>query len=186
MAQSLHGWGPDIDEPPGAAEHSHSHRDSNHDVADLLLHRIRRHVGRDAFVMPAAGALVQDDGGRVLFMRRTDNREWAFPGGAMELGERIDQTVVNEVYEETGLRVEPVRLIGVYSDQLYWVTYPNGDQLRIVSALFQCQIVGGEVRPDGLESSDVRFFLPHELPPISARNLCRLRDGLANRDEIVL
>ncbi len=55
----------------------------------------------------------------------------------MELGERIDQTVVNEVYEETGLRVEPVRLIGVYSDRLYWTTYPNGDELKIVSALFK-------------------------------------------------
>lgn len=150
-----------------------------------FVQRIRRHVGRAAFVMPGAAAFVQDGAGRVLFIRRTDKGEWAFPAGAMELGERIDQTVVNEVYEETGLRVEPIRLIGVYSDQMYWLTYPNGDELKVVSALFKCQIVGGEMRPDGVESSDVRVFLPDELPPISARILCPLRDGLANRDEIV-
>ncbi len=149
-----------------------------------FFQRIRRHVGRAAYVSPGAAALIQDDAGRVLLIRRTDNGEWALPAGGMELGERIDQTVVNEVHEETGLRVEPVRLIGVYSDQLYWATYPNGDELKIVSALFKCQIVGGEMRPDGLESSDVRLFEPDELPPVSARYLYRLHDGLANRDEI--
>ncbi len=74
---------------------------------------------------PGAAALIQDDAGRVLLIRGTDNGEWALPAGGMELGERIDQTVVNEVYEETGLRVEPARLIGVYSARLYWATYPN-------------------------------------------------------------
>jgi 8-oxo-dGTP pyrophosphatase MutT (NUDIX family) len=39
---------------------------------------------------------------------------WGFPGGAQNLGESAPQAMMREVYEETGLRVEPSRLIGVY------------------------------------------------------------------------
>jgi 8-oxo-dGTP pyrophosphatase MutT (NUDIX family) len=146
---------------------------------------MRRYIGSAPFVMPAAAALVRDEDGRVLLQRRGDTADWGLPGGAVELGERVDQTVVNEVREETGLEVEPLRIIGVYSDDDFWLTYPNGDQVKIVSTLFECQIVGGQLQADGVESLDVRFFAPDALPPLPKRHARRVRDGLAGNEEII-
>ena len=53
---------------------------------------------------------------RVLLQRRDDTGHWGLPGGAVEPGESVRQALIREVREETGLEVEPLRLIGVYSD----------------------------------------------------------------------
>ena len=148
-----------------------------------FFRQVRRHIGPAAFVMPAAAAFIQDKAGRVLLQRRGDTGEWGLPGGGMELGERIDQTVIDEVREETGLRVEPVRLIGVYSDDAFWFTYPHGDQVKVVSLLFECRVVGGQLQADGIESLEVAFFPVDALPPMIERHARRVRDGQAGLEE---
>ena len=136
---------------------------------------LRRFIGEAPFVMPAAAALVRDGDGQVLLIRRGDTGDWSIPGGGMELGERIDRTVVDEVREETGLKVWPGRLIGLYSSGRYWIAYPNGDQVKVASALFQCEIIGGELRPDGVEALEARFFPVDQLPPLAERYLYRVQ-----------
>jgi ADP-ribose pyrophosphatase YjhB (NUDIX family) len=103
----------------------------------------------------------------------------------MELGERVDQTVVNEVREETGLEVKAVRLIGAYSDDVFWFIYPHGDQVKVVSMFFECRVVGGNLRADGVESVELRFFPTNALPPMIERHARRVRDGLAAQEEAV-
>jgi 8-oxo-dGTP pyrophosphatase MutT (NUDIX family) len=147
--------------------------------------QLRRRIGSAPFIMPAATALVRDEAGRVLLQRRGDTADWGLPGGAVELGERVDQTVIHEVREETGLEVEPVRVIGVYSDDDFWLTYPNGDQVKIVSVLFECRVVGGQLQANGVESLDVCFFAPDALPPLPKRHARRVRDGLAGNEEAI-
>ena len=144
-----------------------------------FFRQVRRHIGPAPFVMPAAAAFVQDEAGHVLLQQRGDTGEWGVPGGGMELGERADQTAIHEVREETGLIVEPLRLIDVYSDDGFWYTYPHGDQVKVVSMFFQCRIAGGQLQADGDESLQVRFFAPDALPPLSERHARRIRDGLA-------
>jgi ADP-ribose pyrophosphatase YjhB (NUDIX family) len=102
----------------------------------------------------------------------------------MEPGERLDQCLVREVQEETGLDVEPVRLIGVYSDPaVNHITYPNGDQIHIVNATFECRVVSGQPRPDGDESLEVAYFAPNALPEtlVPAHHI-RIQDALARRE----
>jgi 8-oxo-dGTP pyrophosphatase MutT (NUDIX family) len=147
--------------------------------------QLRRRIGSQPFIMPAAAAFVRDEAGRVLLQRRGDTGDWGLPGGAVELSERVDQTVVNEVHEETGLEVEALRVIGAYSDAGFWFTYPNGDQVKIVSLLFECRIVGGQLQADGVESLEVRFFAPDALPPLPERHARRVRDGLAGSGEVI-
>ena len=147
--------------------------------------QLRRYIGAAPFVMPAAAAFVRDDAGCVLLQHRGDTGDWGLPGGGVELGERIDQTVVNEVREETGLEVEPLRMVGVYSDHAFWFTYPNGDQVKIASVLFECRVVGGQLQADGVESLDVRFFSADALPPLLERHARRVRDGLAGGEEVI-
>jgi NUDIX domain len=67
-------------------------------------------------LVPAASAVVVDQAGRILLHRRNDNSLWSIPGGAMEVGERIADTAVREVKEETGLDVQPEALVGIYTD----------------------------------------------------------------------
>jgi ADP-ribose pyrophosphatase YjhB (NUDIX family) len=160
-------------------------RPGNSRSGEPFFQQVRRHIGSQALVIPAAAAFIRDGVGRVLLQRRGDTGDWGLPGGAMELGERIDQTVLHEVREETGLEVEPVRLIGVYSDAAFWFTYPHGDQVKVVSMLFDCRVVGGRLQADGVESLEVRFFPTSALPPMSERHARRVRDALAGREETV-
>jgi 8-oxo-dGTP diphosphatase len=145
---------------------------------------LREHVGHITLLTPCVAAVVRDEAGRVVLIRRGDGAGWSLPGGMMELGERLDQCLVREVQEETGLDVEPVRLIGVYSDPFVnHITYPNGDQIHIVSATFECRVVGGQLRPDGDESLEVAYFAPNALPEtlVPAHHI-RIQDASAQRE----
>jgi ADP-ribose pyrophosphatase YjhB (NUDIX family) len=64
----------------------------------------------------AAGAVIDNDG-RMLLMRRSDNRLWTIPGGILEVGETPAAGAVREVFEETGVRCEPIALVGVYDNR---------------------------------------------------------------------
>ncbi len=147
-----------------------------------LIRWLRAHVGREPLLMPCAAAVVRDPAGRILLHRRGDTGLWGLPAGGMELGERVDRTVIREVREETGLDVRPVRLSGFYTGREQWSVYPNGDQVWLAVATFLCAIEGGELRPDGIESLEVRFFDPAELPldhlPWGPRNRRRIEDAL--------
>lgn len=154
-------------------------------ASDAYFKFIRRYIGQAEYIMPAGVGFVQNEAGQVLLQRRGDNGRWGLPGGALEVGERIDQTVVNEVFEETGLHVEPTRLVGVYSDERFRMTYPHGDKVKIVSTMLACRVLDGELRADGKESLEVRFFSPDALPPLPEFHAIRVQDGLARRPEAV-
>ncbi|MDU0290301.1 NUDIX hydrolase, partial [Saccharothrix longispora] len=74
-------------------------------------------------IVVAVTAFVQDDQGRLLMIRRTDNDLYSIPGGAQDVGETIGRTVIREVKEETGIDVDPTDIIGVYSDPAHVISY---------------------------------------------------------------
>src|SRR5262245_3038067 len=78
-------------------------------------------------IVPAVSAVVADEAGELVLQRRADNGLWALPGGVVEVGESVAQAVVREVKEETGLDVEPVGLVGVYSDPRHVIAYADGE-----------------------------------------------------------
>lgn len=145
---------------------------------------LRERIGRVTLLTPAAAAIIRDERGQVLLIRRGDGRGWSLPGGIMEPGERIVDCVVRETREETGLEVEPVRLVGLYSDPAFMhVTFPNGDQAHLVSATFECRIVGGRLRADGEESLEVAYFPPDALPEnLVCDHGMRIQDALSGRE----
>jgi ADP-ribose pyrophosphatase YjhB (NUDIX family) len=138
-------------------------------------------------LVPAASAVVVDDAGRILLHRRTDNALWSIPGGAMEVGESIAETVVREVKEETGLDVEPERVVGIYSNPRHVVEYADGEVRQQFSVCFACRLVGGQVAT-GDESSEVGFFTPAEVEAMPVHDSIRLRIGhyLERRPEPVI
>lgn len=64
-------------------------------------------------VVPSVTVVLRDDRGRVLLIHKADNDLWALPGGGHDVGERITDTAVREVREETALDIEVVRLDGM-------------------------------------------------------------------------
>lgn len=126
------------------------------------LHRLRERVGSARLLLPSVSAHVFDAEGRLLLVRQRDGGLWSTPGGMIEPDERPADAVVREVWEETGLRVEPVRVAGVYGGPEFIVTYPNGDETQYVIIAFECAVTGGEPRPDGDETMEVRFWSQRE------------------------
>ena len=128
--------------------------------------RLRKKVGADLLLVPAVAAVVHDAAGRVLIQVRPEGG-LSLPAGAIEPGERPDQAVVREVYEETGLTVRPVRLLGVFGgSDGYRVTYANGDLVEYTVCLFACEIISGRSQCRDGESAELRFHAPDTVPPL--------------------
>jgi 8-oxo-dGTP pyrophosphatase MutT (NUDIX family) len=140
---------------------------------------IRQYIEQSPYIMAGTAAFIQNAAGHILLQQRRDNGLWCFPGGGVELGERVDQAMMQEVWEETGLQVQPTRVIGVYSDPVDWITYPNGDQVKIARTFFACRITGGVLKADVVESLDVRFFPPEKLPEMIPPHGRPLQDALS-------
>ena len=115
------------------------------------------------------GIVIQD--GRILMQRREDFNTWGPPGGGLESGEYLLDGVRREVWEETGIRVEPQELIAIH-----WRRWLGRD---IVVFSFRCRPIGGEPRP-GPEALEVRTFPLDELPtPIHPLQRQRLEEVLS-------
>ncbi len=94
--------------------------------------------------------------GRVLLARRAIEPglgRWGIPGGFLELGESTQEGARREAEEETELRIEVGRLIGVYSRP----------HVGIVTIMYEADVVGGAPEP-AAETSEVRAFGPDEIP----------------------
>lgn len=104
-----------------------------------------------------SAVILSTDRSKVLLTRRTDNRLWCIPGGAIESGESVVEACLREVWEETGLRVEVVRLAGVYSNRDRLVEYTDGKRVQFIVLNFEARITGGSLTLSN-ETSDAGFF----------------------------
>jgi ADP-ribose pyrophosphatase YjhB (NUDIX family) len=133
-------------------------------------------------IRPGVAAVIFSADG-VLLQRRDDNRLWGLPGGGVEPGETVRDAVIREVFEETGLHVEPLRLIGVYSDPANHqiVSYPDGTRTHYVTTVFECVVRGGTLTCCE-ESLELEYFPPDALPfDLMAISRVRIHDALANQ-----
>jgi ADP-ribose pyrophosphatase YjhB (NUDIX family) len=111
-------------------------------------------------VVPSANVIVVNDQGEILLIRRTDNGNWAVPGGGMNLGESITDTAVRETREETGITCEITGLVGIYTDPRHVIRYTSNDEVRQeFSIVFTARPVKGELRPS-TESSEPQWVSP--------------------------
>jgi 8-oxo-dGTP pyrophosphatase MutT (NUDIX family) len=139
---------------------------------------LRAKVGHDMLWLPGVTAVVFDDDGRVLLVKRADNGRWALVTGILEPGEQPAVGALREVEEETGVIAEAERLLSVTA--LPQVEYYNGDVTTYLDVTFRCRFVSGEARVNDDESVDVGWFGLDELPDLLDRHHEAIRDALAS------
>jgi 8-oxo-dGTP diphosphatase len=116
------------------------------------------------------GALILD-GGRVLLVER--GREpllgyWSLPGGVVETGERLEDALIREVLEETGLHVTADSIATVFERIM---RDPSGAcEYHYVLVDFYCTVTAGHPRP-GDDSARVQWF------PISSLSNLLITEG---------
>lgn len=108
---------------------------------------------------PFACDSVLIEGNQILLIKRGQNPGkglWALPGGRIEDNETARECLMREMKEETGLAVESVRLMGLYSD-------PNRDPRGVITAVYIVKKIGGEIKA-GSDAAEVSWHPLDSLP----------------------
>ncbi len=137
-------------------------------VAMSYISDIRRYIGHAPMLSAGATVVVLKDH-RILLNLRSDTSTWGIPGGAVELGETLEDTAARELKEETNLTAKHFKLLNVFSGKDFYFKYPNGDELYSVVALYLANDVTGELKITDAESTALKYFGKDEFPELESR-----------------
>lgn len=124
---------------------------------------LRQYVGHKPIILPGSVVIIFNDQNEILLQQRHDG-SWGLPGGLMDLGESFEEVAKREVFEETGLSVENLKLLNVYSGEKYYLKVENGDEFYSATAVYYTSDVSGEIKIDYSESKDVKYVAMNQLP----------------------
>ena len=121
--------------------------------------------GVPGYVTPkvAIGAIVGNDEGEILLVKRPDSGVWLYPTGWADVGYSASEVVVKEVREETGIECEPTHLLGVVDGQRMGFS-----RFGMYMLLFHCRATGGSLQGHPLETAGIGWFGRDSLPEPTA------------------
>ena len=132
------------------------------------IREMRKHIGHAPMLSVGATVVILKDD-QILLNLRSDTHTWGIPGGAIELGETLEQTAARELKEETNLTAASFTLLHLFSGPDFYFKYPNGDELYSVVALFLAEGVTGDLKITDGESTELRYFCKNDLPLLESR-----------------
>lgn len=109
-------------------------------------------------------AIIQSEG-KVLLEKRTDSNRWALIGGGLKIDESLEQCIIREIDEETGLKINEnsLRFLNIYSDPSRIAEYMDGNILRIITAVYLIDLNIKQELKCSEESQELNFFSYVEL-----------------------
>src|ERR1700722_4501912 len=126
-------------------------------------------------LVPAVNVVVVNDAAEILLIRRTDNGNWALPGGGIDLGESVAQAAVRETLEESGINCAITGIVGIYSDPRHVILYTsNGEARQKFSIVLPARPLSGQLPPSS-ESSEVRWVPATDLHRYTMDRSMRIR-----------
>ncbi len=129
------------------------------------IEELRGIVGHRPLIFVGSVTILIDEFGRLLLQQRKfPLGAWGITGGLMELGESTEEVAKREVFEETGLKIDKLNLINVYSGSQNNIKAENGDEFYVVTVAYYSEDFEGELSVDKAESITFEFFHPNELP----------------------
>lgn len=145
-----------------AAEIIAGHSDAE---ADVVREKMAHQTGHATPKVDVRGVVFSED--RILLVQeKLDNNRWTLPGGWADVGESAGESVVREIWEETGYRARAVKLLAAYDRQ----KHPHPPFLfHAYKLFFYCELTQPEREPDprNIETGDTGWFRLDELPELS-------------------
>lgn len=101
---------------------------------------------------------------QILLQQRKDNGMWGYVGGGIELGEKAEDGAKREMFEESGLVANTLKLYGVFSGPELYHIYPNGVEAHIIDIVYTCDDFSGELIPQPEEVLQLKWFDFDKIP----------------------
>ena len=124
--------------------------------------------GKKASQLFGASIILYRDG-KILLQQRKDNKCWGYHGGRVELGEVVEDAAKRELFEETGLTANSLKLFGVFSGSELHHIYPDGNEVYIIDTVYLCDDFSGKESFQKDECLDLQWFdfdkIPSNLSP---------------------
>jgi len=106
---------------------------------------------------------------KILLVKETIDGKWSVPGGWADIGYSPREVVIKELKEETGLDVQPIKLLAVLDKKSH--KHPP-DFFHVYKLFFLCEEIGGKLQC-GIETCDIDFFSINNLPPLSETRITK-------------
>lgn len=142
---------------------------------------LRKTIGHRPIHMPTCAVIVVDEN-KILLQKRKDLDVWAIHGGALELGETLEEAALRELYEETNLEVKDLMFFRCYAGKDFYIKYPNGDEAYVVDHIFIATQFKGVLKPQVTEVSKLKWFDLKDIPwkKLMGTNKIILKDYIAS------
>ncbi|MGM0867489.1 MAG: NUDIX hydrolase [Bacillota bacterium] len=128
------------------------------------VQELRKSIGTKPIILVGSTIVVFNEKKEILLQHCSDRNAWGLPGGAMELGESLEETARQKLYEETGLTAKVFEFIDVLSSKDLNDQYPYGVEVYNIVALYKAKEVTGNLLMEDGESLDLRYFSLNNLP----------------------
>ena len=125
------------------------------------ISEMRKYVGHKPIMAVAAMGILYNKEKGILLEKRTDTGEWCTPGGAIEIGETLEEALKREIKEETNLDIANPKLFDIKAN--VHMVYPNKDEVYYTDIVYEVNEFYGDLKPDK-ESKELVFFSLNDLP----------------------